>query len=397
MPSYTAFVGYYVFVINQLQDSYGSALQKAFQDAANDANLVTDSVAFSFSADMNGEEVDNAIGHLKKTQFRLFYVICFDNHLRSIIETALKYDIIGPDYLWIFPGFEPTSVEPIISGDPALSTATLGIGLLSLEGGVRKEPVIPDLGVVAPLEDKPQTGYEKFRTAWRKARAHAPFVEFVQSKLPSSLETIEGFDRKTPFSNEPGSFRPFLYDAVTGMALAMCRAGKDKGFFTGYDIFAEFRKLEFDGASGNVLINNVTGTREYTSLNYVLWNVQRYDKPHANGNSQVKLVPSAVYADSEWNPILGSDNAFIYADGTQKPPEALPPVNEKMNYIGDAGRYAAFALMALVMFASVISLIWMAWFWNERVVSSSQPLFLVLVSVGCFVMVSAIIPLSYDG
>ena len=38
----------------------------------------------------------------------------------------------------------------------------------------------------------------------------------------------------------------------------------------------------------------------------------------------------------------------------------------------------------------------MVWFWKERVVSSSQPLFLVLVSVGSFVMISAIIPLSYD-
>jgi hypothetical protein len=91
-------------------------LQKAFQDAANDAGLITDSVAFSFSADLSGDEIKNAIDHLKKTQFRLFYVICFDNHLKPIIQTALENGIIGADYLWIFPGFEPTAVEPLISG-----------------------------------------------------------------------------------------------------------------------------------------------------------------------------------------------------------------------------------------------------------------------------------------
>jgi hypothetical protein len=278
--------------------------------------------------------------------------------------------------------------------DPLLAEATPGIGIMNVEGGVRKEPIIPKLGVVAPLEDNPDTGYERFRTAWRKARAHAPFVEFVQSKLPASLEEIEGFDRGAHFSNEPGSFRPMLYDAVTGMALAMCRAGQDNEFFTGPEIYEEFRILDFDGASGRVQIYNETGTREYTSLTFVLWNVQPYDEVYEDGNPQVKLVPSAEYNDGIWKGISG--NPFIYGDGTTTPPGSLPPVDQKMNYIGDAGRYAAFALMALVMLASVLSLIWMVLFWKERVVSSSQPLFLVLVSVGSFVMVSAIIPLSYD-
>ena len=86
-----------------------------------------------------------------------------------------------------------------------------------------KARIVPNLGLVAPLEDNPVNGYEKFRTAWRKARAHAPFVDFLRSKLPATLDTVAGFDRELPFSNEPGSFRPMLYDAVTGMALAMCR------------------------------------------------------------------------------------------------------------------------------------------------------------------------------
>jgi Receptor family ligand binding region/7 transmembrane sweet-taste receptor of 3 GCPR len=370
-------------------------LQKAFQDAANDAGMVTDSVAFSFSSDTNAQEIVNAIDHLKKTQFRLFYVICFENHLKPIIQTALDYKIIGPDYLWIFPGFERAAVEPLISGDPILATATIGMGLLSVEGGVRAEPIVPKLGLVAPLNDNPQTGYEKFRTAWRKSRAHAPFVEYVQSKLPASLDDgIEGFDRKAQFSNEPGSFRPLLYDAVIGMALAMCRAGNETEFFTGVQIFNEFRELDFSGASGNVRIDNETGTRDFQSLTYALWNIQAYEELHENGNPQIKLVPCKKYDAGVWMPIPG--NPFLYADGTTVDPEALPPVEEKKNYIGDAGRYVAFSLMALVMLASVLSLGWMTWFWKERVVSSSQPLFLVLVSVGSFVMVSAIIPLSFD-
>jgi len=137
--------------------------------------------------------------------------------------------------------------------------ATVGMGTINLEGGVRPEPVLPKVGLVAPLEDNPVTGYEKFRTAWRKARAHASFLKFLQFKLPSTLESMEGFDRQAPFSNEPGSFRSFLYDAVIGVALAMCRAGEKTEFFSGVQIFDEFRQLDFEGASGNVRIFNETG------------------------------------------------------------------------------------------------------------------------------------------
>lgn len=351
-------------------------------------------MAFSFSADLNGEEIENAIDHLQKTQFRQFYVICFENHLKSIVTTALKYEIIGPDYLWIFPGFERTAVEPLISGDPIMAKATLGMGVMNVEGGVRKEPVLPKVGLVAPLEANPVTGYEKFRTAWREAREHPPFVEFLQSKLPESMEAMEDFDREAPFSNEPGSFRPMLYDAVIGMALAMCRAGGNEEFFTGEQIYGEFRELDFDGASGNVRIYNETGTREFQSLTYAMWNIQAFEENDENDQPQVKLVPSLKYDNGNWTSISG--NPFIFSDGSNNPPASLPPVDQKMNFIGDPGRYAAYALMGLVMLAAVASLVWMGWFWQERVVSSSQPLFLVLVSVGSFIMISAIIPLSYD-
>ena len=85
-------------------------------------------------------------------------MICFENHLKAIVTTALKYNIIGPDYLWIFPGFERTAVEPLISGDPIMAKATLGMGGMNVEGGVRKETVLPNIGLVSPLDANRVTG-----------------------------------------------------------------------------------------------------------------------------------------------------------------------------------------------------------------------------------------------
>lgn len=39
----------------------------------------------------------------------------------------------------------------------------------------------------------------------------------------------------------------------------MCRAGEETEFFSGVQIFNEFRELDFEGASGNVRIFNETG------------------------------------------------------------------------------------------------------------------------------------------
>ena len=87
-------------------DAFGSALQKAFQDAASEADIVTDSVAFSYSADPNGTEIRNAVTSLAQTNFRFFYVIAFENHYASIMKSAHEQKLIGDDFLWIFDGLD---------------------------------------------------------------------------------------------------------------------------------------------------------------------------------------------------------------------------------------------------------------------------------------------------
>ena len=81
-------------------------MQKAFQDAATEAKITTDSVAFSFAADLDGSEIATAVKNLKDTEFRLFYVIAFEQHYNPIMTAAANEGIVGDDYLWIFDGFD---------------------------------------------------------------------------------------------------------------------------------------------------------------------------------------------------------------------------------------------------------------------------------------------------
>lgn len=87
-------------------DAFGSALQKAFQDAASEASIVTDSVAFSYSADLSGDEIPNAVASLKGTQFRHLLIIAFEIHYETIMTAAYDQGMVGDDYLWIFNGMD---------------------------------------------------------------------------------------------------------------------------------------------------------------------------------------------------------------------------------------------------------------------------------------------------
>ena len=87
-------------------DTYGSALQKAFQDAAAEAGITTASVAFSYSASADGDEIPHAVAELAETQFRYIYAICFDSHYVSIMTAASEHEITGKDFLWVFPGLD---------------------------------------------------------------------------------------------------------------------------------------------------------------------------------------------------------------------------------------------------------------------------------------------------
>lgn len=94
--------------------AYGSALQKAFQDAANDANIVTESVALPFYTDQGGgtatgdskdsNAVEGAIASLKNLKYQHVYAIFSENALETIMTLALKQGAAGRGYLWVFPG-----------------------------------------------------------------------------------------------------------------------------------------------------------------------------------------------------------------------------------------------------------------------------------------------------
>ena len=103
-------------------DAYGSALQKAFQDAASEAGITTASVAFSASADR--ADIPNAIASLAGTQFRYIYSICFNFHYDSIMTAAYEKKLTGKDFFWVFPGLDMDNFQMSAVYPPGMSRIT---------------------------------------------------------------------------------------------------------------------------------------------------------------------------------------------------------------------------------------------------------------------------------
>lgn len=275
-----------------------------------------------------------------------------------------------------------------------MAEVTNGIGLIQFAAGVEPEPYLPGQERIPPLQDPPTSSFERFRTAWRTAIQDEQLIAYVRSKLPSSLNQIPGYDAHAPFSPEATILSPFIYDAIMALGLSMCRAGSNTQFFTGTNIYDDFLTLTFDGASGHVVFDNVTGTRLYKTHDFILFNVRSYT-PSAPGRAQFAIYPSLVYQDALWETVGSTaENEFIFADGTTVCPPSLPPVQENYNFIGSTGRAIGYSFMGLVQLGSIVAVIWLGWNRKERAIRSSQPLFLFMVATGAFIMATAILPLS---
>jgi hypothetical protein len=264
--------------------------------------------------------------------------------------------------------------------------------ILQSAGGFIAQISYPNSDVIYPLEPNPTSGYQKLRATWREALADPNFDAYVRAKIPNSTKEMEGFDPEAKFNLEPSPLTPFLYDAVMAMGLSMCLAGADAEFFTGPKIYDYFRNLTFAGTSGDVKIAPETGTRDYNTVTYVMWNVQNYDERNEEGRVQFQLAPTNYYRDGKWNQI--ENMTVIYGDGGTEAPDSLPPVSMDMNYIGRSGQITGYALMGFVMVLAIASFLWLVWFRKHKVVSSAQPLFLLMVSIGTFIMASTIVPMS---
>jgi hypothetical protein len=178
------------------------------------------------------------------------------------------------------------------------------------------------------------------------------------------------------------------------MLLAMCNASESSKFFTGEQVFDRFQHTEFYGSSGLVKFYS-TGTRDYSTVRWAVWNVRHNGSNTNDDNASLTFVPAFRY-QGDLSVKWVHQEPFIFANGGTVPPSSLPPTDTQNNYIGTTGRAVGYTFMCIALVSSVLSLVWLCYYRNAYVIISSQPLFLLMISIGTFVMAITILPLGFD-
>ena len=187
------------------------------------------------------------------------------------------------------------------------------------------------------------------------------------------------------------------YDSVMALGIAGCRTETD--FFSGREHFSEFLAVDFQGASGHVLIDESTGSRSQNTTSYSLSNAL-VTESDGKGMVSVTVVSVAEYhgrgknQTGRWRTL--EDAAFNYSDMTLNPPRPLPDQSTNL----DDCCIPQLAILTSIAGAIMLSsLIFACWTWYNRtsyVVRASQPEFLILICFGVFLMALAVVTLGAE-
>lgn len=163
-------------------------------------------------------------------------------------------------------------------------------------------------------------------------------------------------------------------------------------------MFDEFLNVDFEGASGRVVINSDTGGRYFNSTAYRIINGV-LDEPQADGTISMRMYVASEYARHDGQNVTWQNPKGVqynYSDFTFNPPPSLPPLEEQFNLVGIplislVASLAGFMILSAIAFA--------IWTWRHRrsyVIRASQPGFLIAICVGVMFMGVGVITLGAE-
>jgi hypothetical protein len=202
-----------------VSDAYGSALKKVFSEQAATANRNIETVNFAISVGASLKDARKVLQQLAASSIRHVYAIIYESELEIVATAADEYGMFSADYLWLYPGLDLDVIlsETYTVGSPVYK-ALDSAAIISMQGGIttntiysqgREQGPRPRGGLGLSFLD-PDSGYAKFVDSRQDAYGDVGFTDYVRSKLPQSLNMLDGFDRSTlEFSTCRASFNPF--------------------------------------------------------------------------------------------------------------------------------------------------------------------------------------------
>jgi len=336
------------------------------------------------------ELISSLIARVKKTMFRYICVYFNKFYYEEIMTEAYRQGIAGPGYNWIFGS--GLSAEEVVEmskdytpGSP-LYIATQGTSFIK-NLFVRKSESFPH--------------YENFLNVW--SNLDVEMVNYVNNKWPkySSEELLNYTDFKakpeyfksTSKYFPPDSLTYQIYDTTVALGIAACSSVNNGTYFGAKEHFDAWTQIDNIEALSGSLKFLPTGSRDPSTSLYAITNVVEKSTAFEGYYSYFFELNSTSKTET-W--IKNPYKEHCYSDGSTIPPEPLPPLQVEKIHISPVVRGVSLGICFVCLLASIYCGMYVYRHKKDKIIKSSQPIFLFMICFGTFLMASSIIWLSID-
>jgi len=380
-----------------VNDPYGISYANSIRKAAGNGGITVKQIALLENA--SREDATSSLMKLEQTRIRYIIGIFNQQTLNIAMPLANEMNLTGDDYFWMFTD-SFFGIRLTLQANPDLQRALNGSGVVTTSTG-------RDLLEGTRFYDAYTS---RFSSLWYNEEGS----NYLQSKLPGINLTLDLINER-----EPSIFHLFLYEAVVALCLASCDAFSANPTFTANELYESFRKTSFDGVYGQVLFDSKTGDRLAETSEYAVYNIlekegtlqtraiyrNRFTSNNdrkAKGRKEDTLHTEEKYRNSFttnidrkltrriWERLENEE--FIYSDGTNTPPDNLPPLNGGNDFVPDTT--SAIVCLCICGFLLLLIVYCAVWTYRRRktqAVRAAQPIFLYLLCAGTFILTLALI------
>ena len=353
------------FAIIFLRDPFGTAYYSSLVAAASAVNMTV--IASPFEEN-DKETIRSAVHLVAEHEYKYIFTIASQISWKIILSEAYDLGIIGTsEHFWLMGEgleFVELTIDPKV--EPKVAAALHGIGIVMLDVPVNKY-------LIDALEDlRNDTQIQQ---------------HFISSQIDPTIFDSYNFSA-SDIASLTGPYVHTNYDAAMAFGIAACEVEND--FFTGQELFDQIKKTTFEGASGIVSFDSLTGTRRSDDVVYVIFNLVKDSQGSTNDLIIFDVIPSVEVAAGKITVL----EHFIYAGNGMVAPPSLPSIKVDLNLIPRSSRIFGWSLSALVILLSIWCFSWTVNHRNRAMIRASQPFFLCQICIGTIIMSLTIIPLS---
>jgi hypothetical protein len=355
-----------------VSDTYGIDFLFEVQEAARQFRISISAV--SYNDGLDADESVTAVSRLANEGYKYFFGIfsagSVDNLVRRLYDQGL---MSRTDLVWI--------LGETISESFGLRLST------SEERDMKLAEALNGTGVV--LLNSPERERGIFKKMLEDFEGNASLVEYYLSRHLSG--PLVGRDlisfRNDTFAPTQSIYAMMAYDVVLGLGIGACEVESD--FFTGPELFESFKKVDFRGATERVLFNKTTGLRDESYLRYQLYNlIAEVDE----AGDIVTITPYKSQLITLQNESIEVLREFVFFGGNTTPPLGQPLPEENLNLVSDGVRSICWILSGSLILFSIYCIVRTIRRRKTPIVRASQPIFLVMLCTGTFLMACSIIP-----